>query len=84
MINHELWCAIYEYVRACGGDPTLGRLSSRPLVPEIERIVRMYRSGAWLEGVDDAVEGIPGGEEYASAINRHVNAIVNPYEEKKP
>lgn len=82
MINEELWDAINEYVSACGGNASkyIGSPKRMNAVSTIERIVRKYRSDAWCEGVDDAIEGIPGGEEYSSAINRHVNDIVNPYE----
>lgn len=81
MINEQLWDAINNYVRACGGDPTLGRLSSRPLVPEIERIVRMYRSGAWREGVEAG--GVAWAQQSGNLSGetwRAINNIVNPYE----
>lgn len=48
-------------------------------VRELGNRGRADLANAWCRGVDDAVDGIPGGDEYASAINAHVNALVNPW-----
>jgi hypothetical protein len=50
---------------------------------EIERLREDQRSAlsnAWCAGVNDALADVPGGDEYASAINAHANALTNPYE----
>jgi hypothetical protein len=49
---------------------------------EIERLREDQRSAlsnAWCAGVDDALADVSGGDEYASAINAHANALTNPY-----
>lgn len=79
MINHELWDAIDEYL--CENDPDGDPTRPRLAVPKIERIVRMYRSDAWCEGVQAGGEawaqqsGDPSGQ-----IWRAINDIANPYE----
>jgi len=46
---------------------------------EILEYFRLYMADAWCRGVDDALEGVPGGDEYASAIAAHAGSLENPF-----
>jgi hypothetical protein len=46
---------------------------------DVEEYVRRRCEDAWIRGVNDAIDGIPGGDEYTSAINAYVNRLQNPY-----
>jgi len=45
------------------------------------RLLRAIAAAAWQDGVEAALEDVPGGDEYACAISLHAGALVgkNPY-----
>lgn len=80
-----LWDKVNEYVTACGGDPSAATVSEHRMraVVAVERAVGgmmvTRESDAWCRGVDDAVDGLPGGDEYATPIATHLNNLTNPF-----
>lgn len=80
MINSDLWDAINQYVRACGGDPETKKVSAKRLVPVIEQEVRLYRRDAFEKGLAAALREVLCTTGHYGEVGRAIDRINNPYE----
>ena len=82
MINEELWDAIDNYVRACGGDPKIKKASAKRLVPVIEQQVRISCRDALEDGIMATLCKIPKSVAGHDDLQGAVDRIINPFERR--
>lgn len=83
--THGEWREMIE--RALGLDPDPVNHTMEWCEETLVRVRELGNAGrrelmnAWCRGVDDAIDEIPGGDEYATPIATHIDRLKNPYRE---
>lgn len=80
----DVWDAINQYVRACGGNPDTKKASAKRLVSVIQQQVRITQREAFEDGVIAAFRKVPMDADCYEEVGRAIDRIDNPYERKKP
>lgn len=78
----DVWDAINQYVRACGGNPDTKKVSAKRLVPVIQQQIRIAQREAFEDGIMATLCKIPKDVARHDDLQGAVDRIINPFEKR--